>query len=375
MSASDVPLDSRLDRLVAWHNRRNDRPLLGFTLGGYYQLRRYPSASRKLPEGPIDPSDVIVSDYLEDTERLFDLHQQAGGDLIWSAAPFAGIPWVEAALGCGVVADHTSGSTVSTPPAWRDDPLAVPEFSAEIPWVAKMLEFIPALTELSRGRYPVGVTLTRGISDLLAAIFGAEEFVLRMIDKPAEVHAVVDRLVAFWIAFGRCMLEQLPLFHGGTGAFQWCLWSPGKTIWFLEDAAALLSPTLYERFILQADAAIARAFDRTVVHVHPTTFNPARYLLNTDVGVIELNVDHDGPRASSMAALYRAILRRKPLFAWGDLLPEDLEFLMTELPHRGLAIGAVVASVEEAHEMWDVAMRARSPGRARRRASRPSAQY
>ena len=61
-----------------------------------------------------------------------------------------------------------------------------------------------------------------------------------------------------------------------------------------------------------------------------------------------------------MADLLRSILSRKPLLIWGDLRPEDLDFLMSELPHRGLAINAVVASVEEAHAIWDTASRLRS---------------
>ena len=153
------------------------------------------------------------------------------------------------------------------------------------------------------------------------------------------------------------MLGRLPLFHGGTGCYLWSVWCPGKAIWFQEDAAALLSPSLYEQLILPADTAIARAFERTVVHLHPTRFNAARHLLDTEVTAIEVNVDHDGPRASSRADLYRSILRRKPLLVWGDLLPEDLEFLMTDLPHEGLAVGAVVTSVEKAHAMWEEAMR------------------
>lgn len=360
MSETHVPLNDRLDRIAAWHQRRNDRSLLGFTLGGYYPLHRYPAGSRRLPTGPVDPGDVVVSDFLEDAERLFNLHTQAGGDLIWSAAPFWGIPWVEAALGCGVVADHTSGSTVSTPPPWRDNPLAVPDFSVDLPWVAKLLEFIPPLTEQSAGRYPVGVTLMRGISDLLAAIYGADAFVLRMMDDPDEIRVVVERLANFWIAFGQSILERLPRFHGGTGAFLWGIWSPDRTIWFQEDAAALLSPSLYEQFILPADRLIERSFDRTIVHIHPTQFNAARHLLDTDVSAIELNIDHDGPRAALLADLLRSILSRKPLLIWGDLLPEDLDFLMTELPHRGLAINVVVDSVEQAHATWDAASRLRS---------------
>ena len=56
------------------------------------------------------------------------------------------------------------------------------------------------------------------------------------------VHAVVKKLTDFWIAFGRSLLDHLPLFHGGTGSLMWGLWCPGKMIWLQEDAAALLSP-------------------------------------------------------------------------------------------------------------------------------------
>ncbi len=227
-----LPIEERLGRLAAWFQRRNDRPLIGFTLGSYYPLHRYRNGCRKLPEGPVQPEDIVVADYLDDTERLFRLHEEAGGDLVWSAAPFFGMPWVEAALGCGVVADHVTGSTRSTPPPSFAANPAVPEFSRDDPWVAKMLEFIPALSDVSAGRYPVGVTLMRGISDLLSALYGGEAFVLRMIDAPEEVRGVAERLAHFWISFGRCLLDRLPLFQGGTGSMMYSLWCPGKTIWF-----------------------------------------------------------------------------------------------------------------------------------------------
>jgi len=347
------PLQERLGLLGDWFERRNRRPLVGFSLGSYYPLRRYANGVRRIPSGAVSPDDVVVEDYLDDSDLLYELHEEAGGDMIWSAAPFMGIPWVEAALGCGVLADYQAGSTRSVPPAGFALHRVVPEFSDTNPWVAKMLEFVPALAERSAGRYGVGVTLMRGISDLLSALYGAQEFVYRMHDSPEEVHEVVEKLTGFWIAFGRCLLDRLPLFHGGTGSYLYALWCPGKTIWYQEDAVALLSPALYERFVYPADLKIAAAFEHTAVHLHPTRFIPAQHLVRSDTSVIELHIDHDGPRAEQLLPHYLAVLASKPLLVWGDVTAADLDFLLTRLPHAGLAVNVLVSSAEEAHDIYE----------------------
>jgi hypothetical protein len=351
-------LTDRLDRLTRWFERRNERPLLGFTLGSYYPLSRYPTGSRCLPAGQVLPEHVVVDQFLEDTDRLFEMHEAAGGDFIFSAAPFLGLPWVEASLGCGVVADHNSGSTRSTPPAGFMQNPVIPRFSEDNPWVAKLLEFIPALHARSAGRYPVGVTLMRGISDVLSALYGADNFVLRMYDDSQEVRAVVEQLTEYWIAFGRCLLDRLPLFHGGTGAFSYSLWCPGKTIWLQEDAVALLSPPLYEKFIYPADIRIAQSLPNVVMHLHPARFIPTRHLVATSLAAIELHIDHDGPRAEALEKHYRTVLAAKPLLIWGDVTQVDLDFIFSRLPHPGLAVNVVVNSAEEAHSIWERTMRA-----------------
>jgi hypothetical protein len=353
-----IPLTERLDRLTQWIERRNVRPLLGFTLGSYYPLRRYPTGSRHLPEGQVSPEHVVVEEFLDDTDRLFQMHEEAGGDFIFSAAPFFGLPWIEASLGCGVVAAHNSGSTRSTPPVGFAQNPVVPRFSEDNPWVAKLLEFIPALQARSAGRFPVGVTLMRGISDLLSALYGAENFVLRMYDDPEEIRMVVTKLTEYWIAFGNCLLDRLPLFYGGTGAFFYSLWCPGKMIWLQEDAVALLSPALYEKFIYPADCRIAQSFQNTMIHLHPTRFIPSRALVSTRLAAIELHIDHDGPRAEALEQLYRTVMPAKPLLIWGDLNQTDLDFIFSRLPHQGLAVNVVVDSVQEARAVWERMMQA-----------------
>ncbi len=347
-----ISLTDRLSRLTKWFDRQNDRPLFGFTLGSYYPLHRYPEGAKDL-DGIIRPEDIVVEKFFDDTDRLYGLHEDAGGDFLFSSAPFMGVPWVEAALGCGVEADHTTGSTRSLPPPGFASHALVPEFSEQDPWVAKMIEFIPALATHSRGRYPVGNTLMRGVTDLLSALYGGENFIYRMCDEPDEVRSVISQLTELWITFGRCLLEHLPLFHGGTGSFLYGLWRPGKLIWLQEDAAALLSPTMYEEFILPADRAIAAAFDHIVIHLHPTRFIPTKYLVETDLSAIELHIDHDGPRAETLWDHYKLISASKPLCIWGDVTREDLEFIFTQVPHQGLAVNTIVESPDEAHALWE----------------------
>ncbi len=350
MSAS---IEERTAGLTAWFERRNARPLLGFSIGTYYYLHRYPNGARSIPSGAVKASDIEPARFLDDTDTLYEQHEKAGGDLIFSAAPFAGVPWVEAALGCGVVADHEAGASRTLPlPGFAANP-RIPRFSMSNPWVEKLLEFIPLLAKRSAGRYPVGATLMRGVSDLLSALFGGQEFILRMMDAPDGMRALVDDLTEFWIAMGHAVLAELPLFHGGTGVYAYSLWSPGKTIWLQEDAVALLSPALYEEFIYPADCRIAAAFEHTAIHLHPSRYIPSRLLVESGISVMELHIDHHGPTAAQLAPHYHTFLARKPLLIWGELSADDIRFALRELPAAGLAVNVVVDRVEQAHQILD----------------------
>ncbi|MCK5608899.1 hypothetical protein KAR91_43905 [Candidatus Pacearchaeota archaeon] len=352
-----IPIDKRIDRLTNWYRRENDRPLLGFYLDSQYPLHRFRGSNIHIPSGHINPDDIVVADYLDDCDRLYELYEKAGGDLIWSASPFFGLPWIEAALGCNVIANQNTGSTHTEPPVdFKNNPI-IPQFSEDNPWVAKMLEFIPAMQQRSVGRYPIGVTLMRGISDLLSALYGGEQFILQMYDNPDRVMSVAEQLTDFWIKFGKCMLDHLTLFKGGTGVFFYSTWCPGKTIWTQEDSAALLSPQLYEQFIFPQVCKIAEAFDNIVIHLHPANFIPVDYLLKSQTNVIELHIDKGGFTAQDLHEYHRKIIAKKPLIIWGDLTENDLEFVLKNLPYKGLAINMVVSDENQASDVWEKAAR------------------
>jgi len=350
--APHFPIEDRVARFRRFYQRTNERPLLGFFVGSDYPLRRY-RASDSLPsDRPLVPEDFSVAPYLDDCDRLFDLHEACGGDFIWSASSFWGIPWLEAALGCPSFADHSTGSiTARCPPAFAG-PDTLPAFNPDSPWMRLAVEFLARMAKRSGGRWPIGTTRMRGIADLLSALYGGSDFILTMMERPEEVKEVCRKLTDFWIAFGRFQLDRIPLFHGGVGSFYYNLWAPAGTVWHQEDAAALLSPVLYDEFIREHDDRIARAFDGCIMHQHPTKFVPTDFYLEMPFLALELHVDEGGPTAKALHTVHVKILAEKPLVIWGDLSAQDLDWIFHKLPPAGLAVITVVASPEQAGEIW-----------------------
>jgi hypothetical protein len=338
-------------RLQAYFERHNTHPLVGFFVGSYYPLHRYRAATT-LPEGAFEPSDIHIDAYLADYDRLHTLHAACRSDLPWTATAFWGVPWLEAALGCRVEASHCTGSSRSRRLEGDGWP-KVPQFSLDNPWVACCMEMLRAIAAHAAGRYPLGATLMRGVSDLLSALLGSDRMIYAMLDDPVRVHTLAEQITEFWIAFGHAQLDAIPSFAGGYGSFFYNLWAPGRCLWLQEDAAALLSPKLFEEFILPYDRHIAAAFEYTFVHLHPARYTPYRLLLDSDLSVIELHIDKSGPSVWELLPIYREVLACKPLYVWGDISEDGLGTLLNELDPAGLAIGIVVESPFQARALYE----------------------
>jgi len=346
-------IEQRVARFRRYYQRANDRPLLGFFAGSEYPLHRYPASTSLPADRPLTPDDFDVEAYLDDCDSLFAIHEACGGDFIWCASAFWGVPWLEAALGCPIIADHGIGSIHAEVPPHFSSADDVPTFDPSSPWMLKAVEFIESMAERSHGRWPIGTTRMRGISDLLSALYGGGDFIFPMMEKPTEVRDVARKLTDFWIAFGKLQLEHIPLFHGGVGSFYYNMWAPAGTVWHQEDAAALLSPKLYDEFIREHDQRIAKAFDGCILHQHPTRFVPTDFYLDMPFLALELHIDEGGPSAEDLYEVHRKILERKPLLIWGRLSEADMAWIFERLPYRGLAVMAAIDRPEQGMPIWN----------------------
>lgn len=337
-------IHDRVSRWQSFYRRENEQPLLGYFRGSEFPLHRYHAAATLPEDRELRPEDFPVAGYLDDAERMFAEHEACGGDAMWSASAFWGIPWLEAALGSPIRADQASGSIHAEPPASFSGAASLPDFDPASPWMVKCVEFLDSLAAHSAGRYPLATTRMRGIADLLSALYGGEAFLYAMLERPEAVHAVCRRLTDFWIAFGKLQLAHIPAFHGGVGSFYYHAWAPAGTVWHQEDAAALLSPDLYDEFIRPCDLRITEAFAGCIMHMHPVSgFYPWKACLDMPgMTAVELHIDRGGPSAEALFETHRRILERKPLLIWGALSAADLEWIFSRLPPQGLAVLAAV---------------------------------
>ena len=345
-------IEDRVNNFKKFYARKNTRPLLGFFLGSEYPLHRY-DTYKNLPEHrPLKVSDFNVEGFCEDCERLFQENENCGGDFTWSGSAFWGIPWLEASLGCSIIANHSTGSIHSERPENFASSSDIPDFDEKSPWSLKLVEYLNAMKAVSNNKWPIGTTRMRGIADLLSALYGSDKFIYAMIEQPDEIIKLCEKLCNFWIEFAKLQLKHIPLFHGGVGSFYYNMWAPAGTVMHQEDAAALMSPQLYEQFIKPYDLRIVESFPGCIIHQHPTGYVPTDHYLQMNFLALELHIDEGGPSAQQLYKKHCDILAKKPLLIWGNLSNDDLEWIFSKLPSQGLAVMTVVDNAEAAKNIW-----------------------
>ncbi len=332
-----------------WRRGDTDRPIGTCWIGSRLPDELY-AAARSIPVGRVMASDVHVEEFLVDYDRLQAIHQSVDDDSFWVASPFFGLPWVEAILGCPV---YYSGETFWVDPIWPEWPaeieLPLPEGEA---WLGKLLEFTRALVERAGGRYGVATTLMRGPSDLAAAVRGHEAMIYDLYDHPAELERLLDVVTRIWIDVARRQLDVTPPIAGGYVSNFYRAWAPDRIVFTQEDASASYSPTLFRRFLLPADRAIADAFPCSIMHVHSPTVWPVEQWLEIDsLSCVEINYDNNGPRLPELLPLLRQIQERKPLIIRGELTVDEIGWIKRGLSPNGLLLNLVAWSVEDARTL------------------------
>lgn len=332
-----------------WQRGPVERPIGSVWIGSRMPDELY-TAARAIPVGRVMPSDIDVSSFLVDYDRLYDMHESVGDDAFWVASPFYGIPWVEAILGCPIYYSSESFWAEPVMAEWPEElRLSSPEGEE---WLAKLLEFTEALARRADGRYAVAATLMRGPSDLAAALRGHVEMVYDLYDHPDQLRQLIDAATERWIEIAQRQLERIPPHAGGYVSNFYRVWAPDRIVFTQEDASASFSPDLFRRYLLPADRRIAAAFPYSIMHIHsPTTWPVGQWLQIERLSCIEINYDDNGPRLPELLPLLRQIQEVKPLILRGAMTPEEIAYVKRELSPRGLLLNLVARSVEEARTL------------------------
>ena len=335
-----------------WNREDTGRPLVSVTIAeDFFFSRHYPSALPLLEPGKLISPDMLdVSAFMDDYGRMDEeslLVEQYG---FWVGTPYTGIPWMEAMLGCEVVA--MDASFVSKPTGVTIDNLEPIALSLENKWLVKYLEFTSRLVDLSNGRFPVGMPIMRGPSDMLGSLLGQQEMVLALMLHPEKSMAALNNVSDCFMQVIKAQEALCQDFHGGRSLGFYNVWAPGKCIWYQEDLSALLSPALFRQMLRPCGEYICEGYDYTAIHLHPSSFFIVDELLQMDrLKVIQINKDIGGPTIPETIDLFNRILETKNIIIWGDLTESDMECIRDQLPSRGVYIHLIAESVDRANRL------------------------
>jgi DNA-binding FadR family transcriptional regulator len=335
-----------------WAREKQSRPLASFRVGDFFFARHFHAAHLLLePDRSVSPEMLEVASFLPDYERMFQESEALGQDGFWTAEPFTGIPWMEAILGCPIRGGKESFT--SRPLQIRPtEAIEAIRFNQENPWHKKCLEFSSALVEQSRGRFPVGMPIMRGPTDMLGAILGQQEMVLAlMTEDPAVMRPLIERVTGAFLSVIEAQRRIVPAFYNGSSLGFYHVWAPGPSIWFQDDLSAILSPKIYREFFLDSARMILSRYAYTAFHLHPASFFIIDEMLSLDgLRVLVVNKDIGGPSVKEMLPVLTRIMETRGLILWGDLTIDDLETVKRALPCRGLGFHVVAPSAEEAED-------------------------
>jgi hypothetical protein len=348
----DIPstLQDKLRRYRAfWANTPVERPLIGFSLGGWFPLQSYTALGRFRGKG-IAAEELLPEDYLADYDRLVASWNGVEDDIIRAVAPLPPFPWLEAMLGaCVQVGDEAIWTREG---GFEYADLDKLDLSSGNLWRRKYLEFVAALEDHYRDRCPVGQPILRGVSDMIAALRGASQMVYDLYDAPEAFQRLAQRCTDLLIALVEEQQKITGAFAGGYEVEQLALWAPDRIIRMQEDGSAFFSPALYVQHLQHEDARQASAFPYSVIHLHSSSL----FLLNRILDVellkcIQINKDVGGAEVPKMLPFLRMVQDRgKRLLIRGKLDHDDLNLLRRELTPKGLYLQIVVEGSAETQE-------------------------
>jgi hypothetical protein len=341
-------LEEKIKKYLAfWNNDPVERPIVGFSLGGWFSFQSYSAIQKYRGVERLSPDMLSPEIHFGDYDRIVAPFAEIEDDVIHSVAPIPAFPWLEAMLGISTQVGNESIWAKEGGFDYRDTGQL--DLSKENPWRKKYLEFVSALQDRYGDRYPAGQPILRGTSDMVAALRGSQQMIFDLYDHPEEFQRLARACTDFFIALIKDQLAITKPHHGGYEVEQFTLWAPGGIVRMQEDASALFSPPVYVKHLQEEDRRIAASFPYDVIHLHSSSL----HLLDRFVDVepqkcIEINKDQGGWGVARMLPLFKMVQARgKKLIIRGKLDGEDLAVLRQGLSPNGLYLQVVVETPEE----------------------------
>jgi len=282
-------------------------------------------------------------------ERFANHHYY--GEALPCLFPYFGTAGIAEYTGCR--AERTPKTTWFEPWMTDDEPDAslityrCPEaFQNQKDAIARMIQ-------LSGGDYPVSVTDNCGLMDALAAIRGSENLLMDMTENPEFVEEALQRLLPIYKQTQEELFDLVKENNEGSILSWMHLWAPKRLAQMQCDMCVMISPQMFDRFVMPELEELCDFLDYPVYHFDGQeqirhldsllSLKKLRAIQWTQVAGQPLTVDFIPVLQKIQKAGKNLVL---------NIRPQDVVKILDNLSCRGLMIDVRgVQSDEEAQEI------------------------
>lgn len=142
------------------------------------------------------------------------------------------------------------------------------QFDENNPAFLRERECLKRLAELAAGLYSVAQPDNCGSIDMLAQLIGSDNLMMEMISEPDLVEKSIQGAVDTLIRSGDQFIDLLrPTCDGGSCQGWLNLWSPGKMMQLQCDLSVMISPEMFERFVMPELEMTTAWLDHSIYHL------------------------------------------------------------------------------------------------------------
>lgn len=139
-------------------------------------------------------------------------------------------------------------------------------FDLDNVWWQRVRHLTQAAVDRWGARVCVGITDLGGNLDILASLRGSQQLLMDMLDCPDKVEAATRQITGFWLRYYAELHEITQ--RNGRGTTPWApIWAPGSCYMLQSDFCAMISPKMFERFVLPDLVTCCQALDYSFYHM------------------------------------------------------------------------------------------------------------
>lgn len=297
-----------------------------------------------------DNKDFGDINFYFDAEKADKMHRQRfeSYDYLWEA-----IPTLWPYFGTAGIAEYAGSEPEYTPrTTWfhpcLDEPDASQIYYKKPEAFERQKAAIAKMIELSRNDYAVTVSDNCGIADALAAMRGSDNLLMDMLTDEDFVLEGIQKLLPIYKETQEQLFDLVKENNEGSILAWMHLWAPKRCAQLQCDLSVMISPAMYEKFIMPELEELTAFLDYPVYHFDgQEQIRHLDYLLSLNkLKAIQWTPVTGQPKTSNfIGELQRIQKAGKNLILFPEV--NEVEYLLDNLSSRGLHLLCRAANKEE----------------------------